>query len=686
MYEIIVDTGGTFTDAILIDDERRISMAKFPTNHANPSASIMGDVKRFAEQRNCTIQELLRNTNTIVIGTTLPTNTIVEKKGAKCCLLYTKGFRDIPELGRRLPKDEIYNFRLPEPEFSIPRYLRFGVEERVNFYGGVVTPLNEGDVLEAIKKAKENDVEVAVVCFLHSYINPEHEEKAGEIIKKEYPNVVLSSHILRRFFEWDRLSTAALAGAVKPVMSRFIANLDDEFRKNGFKGTCLFTTCLGGVASPELCLDNPALVIGSGPASGPLLGRFLAKLNNFENVIVIDMGGTTFDISMLPGGTINVTPEMRVGDFVNALESVDVTSIGAGGGSIAWLDDRNMVQVGPASAGADPGPACYGKGGQVPTVTDADVVLGYIPADFFLGGLMTLDIDLAKKTIEKNIAKPLNLDIVAAAYTIAALVEDNMAQGIFLGAVQRGLDPREFTLVVGGGAGPVHAAAIASRLGISQIYVPRQAAAFCALGASLANYEYVLNHCIYRTEDQLNIDELKAWFHALEEAGMDALTRQGQTKENVRLARGAEMRYFGQLRDIVIFLPEIRSGEPFTEQTLKDLIREFHARHQAIYGWSDPGMAVAIATLKLRAVGTRRPVDLIKQPLSSKDVSAALKRKRQVYFNGHGVSTPCYDTSRLNPGNVIAGPAILEDSTTTVVVPNGAQLTVDEYCNYIIRL
>ncbi len=538
MYEIVVDTGGTFTDAILIDDDRRIFMAKVPTDHANPSLGIMGCIERFAEQRACTTQDLLKDTTTIVIGTTFPTNTVVEKKGAKCCLIYTKGFRDIPELGRRIPKDEIYNLKLPAPESFIPRYLRFGVEERIQFNGEIVTPLNEKDVRDAVKKAKQQGVEVPVVCFLHSYINPAHEEKAGEIIKKEYPNVVLSSHILRRWMEWDRLSTAMIAGSVKPVVARFIESLSEELKCGQFAGTYLFTTCIGGVASPELCLDNPALLIGSGPAAGPLLGRFLATLCGFKNVIVADMGGTTFDMSMLPGATIHVTPEMRVGDFINALESVDVSSIGAGGGSIARIDARNILQVGPSSAGADPGPACYRKGGQDPTVTDADVILGYIPADFFLGGTITLDAGLAKDAMEKKVAKPLNLDVVSAAHAVAALVEDNMAQGIFLSAVERGLDPRDFTLIAGGGAGPVHAAAIASRLGISQIYIPRQAAAFCALGAALANYEYILNLCIYRGEDQLRVEDMKGWYDSLESEGVDTLAKQGLPGERYETGAG----------------------------------------------------------------------------------------------------------------------------------------------------
>ena len=687
MFEIVVDTGGTFTDAILIDEERRISVAKFLTNVADPAMSIMGCIALLAQQRKLTEPELLADTTTLVIGTTLPTNCVLEKKGAKCCLIHTEGFKDIPELGRRLPKDDIYNLKLPAPDVLIPRHLRFGVEERTQYNGDIVTPLNKNDVLETIRKAREQNVEVPVVCFLHSYINPEHEEQAAEIIKTEYPDVVVSSHILRRWMEWDRLCTTIIAGYVKPVASRFVRALDKQMKDANFKGTWLFITCLGGVASPELCLDNPALLIGSGPAVGPLLGRFLAELTGLENVIVYDMGGTSCDISMLPGRVITTTNEMRIGDLVNALESVDVTSIGAGGGSIVWIDGRNILHVGPSSAGADPGPACYGKGGQVPTVTDADVVLGYIPADYFLGGTISLDASLAEKVIEENIARPLGIDKIAAAHIISSLVEDNMAQGIFLSAVEKGLDPRDFSLVVGGGAGPVHAVAMAARLGIKQIYIPKQAAVFCALGAALADYEYILNYCLYRREDEVDVNELKGLYDSLEEEGVATLKRQGVSDKDMKLMRGAEMRYFGQLRDIVVFLPETKRGEIFSEETFQALIGKFHERHQAIYGWADPAMAVAISTLKLRAIGVRPLVELIKQPVGAKDPSAALKRKRRVYFKELGgfVETQCYDADRLRPGNVITGPAIIEETKTTIVVPQGAELTIDAYENYVIR-
>lgn len=687
MFEIVVDTGGTFTDGVLIDEEGRTSVAKFLTNVEEPPISIMGCVTLLAQERNLTEQELLGSTTSMVVGTTLPTNCVLEGTGAKCCLVHTKGFRDIFELSRRIPKDDIYNLKVPAPRALIPRNLRFGIEERIQFDGGVVTPLNENDVIMAIRKAKEQNVEVPVICFLHSYINPEHEDKAAEIIAKEYPDVVVSSRILRRWIEYDRASTATIAGLVKPVTARFVRRLEERLKAANFKGTLLFITGAGGVAAPELCLENPALLLGSGPAAGPLLGRFLAELADFENVIVCDMGGTSFDVGMLPGRMITTTTEMIVGEHKNASEVVDVRAIGAGGGSIAWIDDRGLLRVGPSSTGADPGPACYGKGGQMPTVTDADVVLGYIPADYFLGGTVSLDASLAEKVIKERIAEPLGINTVEAAHAISSLVEANMAEKIFLDAVEKGIDPRDFTLVVGGGAGPVHAMALAGRLGINQVYVPRHASVFCAFGIAVADYKYILSRFLYGREDEVDVDELKGYYDSLEEEGAAILSRQGMSKKDTKFLRGAEMRYFGQLHDIEVLLPEIRRGERFTRKTFEALIDGFHKRHEAMYGWSNPAMPVIISTLKLQAIGMRRALGMTEQPLSDKDASGALKRKRRVYFKELGgfVETPCYDADLLRHGNFITGPAIIEEKKTSVVVPKGAEFTVDAYENYLIR-
>jgi len=687
MFEIVIDTGGTFTDAVLIDEDRKINTAKFPTNVVDPSTSILGCIGILAQQRHLTEQKVLAHTATLVIGTTLSTNCVLEKKGAKCCLIYTKGLKDIPELGTKIWKEDIYNLKVPPPSYLIPRYLRFGVEERMQYDGEILTPLNEDDVLEAVKKAKEHDVEVPIICFLHSYINPAHEERAAEIVKTEYPDVVISSHILRRWIEYDRLSTAEIAGYVKPMTARFLRSLEKQLKDADFKGNSLLVTCAGGVTTPELCMDNPALLIGSGPAAGPLLGQFLGELANLENVIVLDMGGTSCDLSMLPGRMISTTIQMKIAEYKNASEAVDVASIGAGGGSIARLDERNMLYVGPDSAGAEPGPACYDKGGQMPAVTDADVVLGNIPADYFLGGTISLDASLAEKVIEEKIAKPLGLDTIEAANAISSLVEDNMSKEIFLLAVEKGLDPQKFSLVVGGGAGPVHAVRVAAKLGIKEVYIPKQAAVFCAFGAALADYKYILTRFLYSRDDEVNLDRVKNLFNSLEEEGVGILKRQGVAEKDMKLIRGAEMRYFGQLHDVDVALPETKKGEPFTESTLKELIRKFHEQHRELFGWSNPDLPSVIAILKLQAIGMRPPVEMDTQPASLKDASAALKRKRQVFFKEMGgfIQTPCYDANRLKHGNVISGPAIVEETKTTVVVPKGAELTVDPYGNYIIR-
>jgi N-methylhydantoinase A len=688
MFEIVIDTGGTFTDSVLMDEERRITTAKYPTDVADPANGIMGCIGLLAQQLNLTEQAVLEDTSTLVIGTTLSTNCLVEKKGAKCCLIYTKGFRDIPELGAKIRQRDIYNLKTPPPSYLIPRYLRFGVEERMLFNGDVLTPLNEDDVREAVRRAKEQDVEVPIICFLHSYINPTHEEKAAEIVKADYPDVVISSHILRRWIQYDRLSTAEIAGYVKPMTARFVRSLDKRMKDSSFKGTSLFITCAGGVTTADLCLDNPALLIGSGPAAGPLLGKFLAELAGFKDVIVLDVGGTSSDLAMLPGLTISTTTQTRVGEYKNASEAVDVRSIGAGGGSIARLDERKMLYVGPASAGADPGPACYGKGGQNPTVTDADVVLGYIPADYFLGGTMPLDAGMAEKAIEEKIAGPLGIDTIEAAAAISSLVEDNMANEIFLEAVKKGLDPRNFSLVVGGGAGPVHSVAVASKLGMKQVYIPKQAAVFCAFGAALADYKYVLNRFMYRREDEVDIEEVRRLYDSLEEEGVAVLKRQGVADRDMKLVRSAEMRYLGQLHDVDVAVTDAEQGRPFSEETLKELTRSFHERHRALFGWSDPAMPTVLAMLKLQAIGMRAPLKLEKQQASSRDASAALKRRRTVYLKElkRYEETPCYDADRLLHGNVIFGPAIVEDAKTTVVVPQGAELTVDAYTNYLITI
>ena len=689
MFRITIDQGGTFADGVLVDDKQNLTVSKAPTNPQEPAKSIMNCIALLAEKLNLTLSEMLGKTITISVGTTLGTNAILEDKGAKCCLIHTKGFRDVFELGRNIPKQDIYNLKVSPPKVLIPRYLRFGVEERIQFDGKVVTPLNEKDVLEAVKKAKENKVEVPVVCFLHSYINPIHEEQAAEIIKAEYPNVVISSRILRRWIEYERLSTATLAAYIKPKFTGFIKALQNQLKESNFKGTLLFGTAMGDVTSAELALENPANVISSGVANGVAVGRFLAEQADFKNTVSIDIGGTSADVSVLYNRTPMTTIEGMVGDHKNAVESMDITSIGAGGGSIGWLDKRGVLHVGPESTGADPGPACYGKGGQSPTTTDADVVLGYIPPDYFLGGRISLNKDLAEKAITEKIAQPLGINTIEAAYAMKTLTEANMGEQIFLSIVEKGYDPRDFVLIAGGGAGPTHTPAIGKRIGMRQVYVPKYAAVFAALGGIVADYGYMLNQFFYRRDDQVDFGQMKSLYEALEKEAVDIFARQGINAEDMLIIRGAEMRYFGQLRDISINLPAGKVGDPMTETTLKDLVASFHRRHKELYGWGDPSMPSVINILKLRGVAKRAPFKLPKLSLSSSsNAKAALKRQRQAYFQELGgfVETPCYDGSKMQPGYVIQGPAIIEETTTTVVLPSECEAKVDVYGNYLVTL
>lgn len=687
MFGITIDTGGTFTDAVLIDEEKNVNTVKVPTDKSHPEDGIIKCISLLAQESRLTDKELLTGLDVLVVSTTLATNTVLEGKGAKCGLICTKGFKDVYELGRTVARWDCYNIKVPPPTVLVPRYLRWEVEERTLFTGEVLTPLNKSDIRDAVKKAKEAGVEVPVVAFLHSYANPENEEKAADIIRAEFPNVVISSHIVRRWIEYNRLSTAAIAAYIKPQLMDFVSGIQKRLEDYKSGATLLFLTSSGGVAGPASVEDNPALYVNSGPAGGVLMGQFLAELAGFENVIVSDMGGTSFDVSLIPQRKIQTTSEGVIGDLVNAVESLDVASIGAGGGSIAWIDARQMLRVGPTSATADPGPACYGKGGQSPTVTDADVVLGYIPSDYFLGGKMKINSNLAEQAILNDIAKPLGISVIEAAYSVSSLVETNMANRIFTSAVEKGFDPRDFTLIIAGGAGPVHGVNIGARLGIQRIYIPKLASVFCALGIMVADYKHIISRFLDRVESNVSIDLLKDIYDSMEEEGLIALKREDISESSIKFIRGAEMRYYGQLHNIEILLPDTKIGADFTVADLKSLITNFHDRHKEIYGWSNPDYPVSITTVKMQAVGVRKSFRPKEQPLSGPDASAALKRKREVYFRELGSLTeiPCYDGNKLTHGNMISGPAIIEESNTTVVLPPKTDLTVDRYGNYLIK-
>ncbi len=690
MFQISIDTGGTFTDGILLREDGTVSIAKTESTPDNFSRGIMDCVKALAQCENgMSAEQLLAKTGTVTIGSTAATNAVLQLKGAKIGMITTKNFRDILEF-RRIVKKDLLDLKLPKPVILVPRYLRIGVEERMKHTGEVITPLDEDEVRQAVAKLKANDCEVVAVCFLHSYANPEHERRTAEIVREEYPGaeVVLSSNIVPKPMEFERFNTTVLAAYISPLCSAFLKQLEKRLKDADFKGALLVMTSNAGVTTAEVAMERPILMISSGPSAGPLLASIVGKDAGFENILFADIGGTSYDISLLPKGRIRTTTDGIVGDQRNASETVEVLSVGTGGGTIARLDLRGILCIGPESAGADPGPACYGKGGQSPTVTDADVVLGYIPVDNFLGGEVKLDLELAKKVIQKQIGDHLGCDAVEAAYAMRFLVDGMMAEETFLTVTDRGYDPRNFVICTGGGAGPTHMLDVAKRLHIKEVYIPKVSSVFCAYGMTCADFKHEASQFASYIAEQVDLNELTKIYQAMEKEKCALLDREGVARDAIRIRRGGDMQYFGQIHGVAAWMPERGINGPVTKDDLAALIEAFHQRHEEMYGHADRNMPTAFSSIRLEAIGIRPKVKMAEQPRVGKDPSGALKRKRPAYFKELGgfVETPCYDGDKLQNGNVITGPAIVEEKTTTLVIPPGATVSVDRYGNYFGKL
>ncbi|MFC2018998.1 hydantoinase/oxoprolinase family protein [Chloroflexota bacterium] len=687
MFQVCIDTGGTFTDGILIDDNGRISITKVATTPENLEAGIMGCLQSLAETLpEMTFEQFLGSVSTLTLSTTVAVNALIQLKGARVCMVTTRGFRDILGWRRMMIKPNIYDLKLPKPVVLVPRHLRFVVAERIGADGEVVLPLDEGEVRLAAARCRDHKAEAVAVCFLHSYLKPEHEQRAGEILREELPGVeiILSSDILPRPQEFERFSTTVLAAYVGPICADFLERLDRELGQRGFSGSLLLLTGNGAVTNIDNAIKRPISLLQSGPSAGPVLSTFLGRNAGFRDIISTDMGGTSFEISVIPNGEILTTTDSIICDQRDATDVVDIVSIGAGGGSIARLDERGMLCVGPQSAGADPGPACYGRGGQAPTVTDADVVLGYIPADYFLGGKMQIYPELAEKAIGEHIGVPLGMEVTEAAYGVWSLLITKAAHEIFLATTFRGYDPRHFTLCVGGGAGPTHVYGLAQKLGIENIYIPKVASTFCAFGITCVDFRYEFMKYRRFLSQDVNLSEVNRIYKEMEASGISFLEKDAVPKEAIEVVSGADIQYFGQFNSIETSLPPAGPGGSLTMEDFKLLVRDFHERHQRQRGYFNDTLPTEVVGMTLKVIGRRAPLKLAQQPSVGEDAAPALKRRRPVYFPERGMTpTDCYDGDKLQNGNTIVGPAIIEESTTTIVIPPRQRITVDRYGNYV---
>jgi N-methylhydantoinase A len=659
MIRLGIDVGGTFTDLVAVDERGRVVIAKAASTPRDPSEGVLDGLGRLAAELDTDVRGLLARTERIVHGTTVATNALLERKGARIALLTTEGHRDVIEMREGL-KDDRYNLRMPPPLPLVPRALRLGVRERMGFDGAVRRPLDRRSLSAALARAERARVEAVAVCYLHAYRNPRHERATGRAVARRRPGlyVSLSCDVLPQIKEYERVWTTVVNAYVGPALSRYLTNLAARLRAHGYQGEVLIMQSHGGVAPIRQSARLAAGAVLSGPAGGIAAGRHVTRLTGRGDLVTFDMGGTSTDIALLQGGEAMLTSEKTVGIARVALPALDIHTLGAGGGSVAWVDAGRILRVGPESAGADPGPACYGRGGTAPTVTDANLVRGLLDPANFLGGRIALDTGAAQRAVTP-LAKALGIDVLAAAEGIARVVDTNMAEGIKLVSVRRGVDPRGFTLVAFGGAAGLHVTAVARLLEIKRVIVPSLAAVLSAWGMLATDLRYELVRSHVSDVRRLTAPALRRLFASLEREGRRRL---GRFEGAVDVRRALDMRYGEQIFEIAVPLDGVDLARA---DLLDEVARRFHARHEELYAYSAPGQEVVIVNARVAVVG-RLPVLPADEAVAAGRPLAPPARRR-VWLGGR-TDMPVYRLDGLPAGHHVKGPALFESATTTVLL------------------
>lgn len=693
-FRLGVDIGGTFTDAILLNESTgEIRTCKVPSTPSDPSVGFLNVVDRILEDASVK-PETVRY---VVHGTTVATNAIIEGNLAKTAFITTEGFRDLLEIQTGI-RPVLYDLQFEKIKPLVPRHLSFGVPERLDFRGNVLVPLDEEAVERVAERLAIEGIESIAVCLLHSYINPEHEQRIGEILQNELPSTLfsLSSDVAPEFREYFRASTTVINAAIRPVVSRYLENIQSRVRGSGVSGELLVMQSSGGVLTFQAAIDRPVFMVESGPAAGVIAASNLGNTLGHENVISFDMGGTTAKAGLIENGTPRVTKEYEVGGSASTTEHgsrgsgypirtpvIDLVEIGAGGGSIAWIDSGGILRVGPRSAGADPGPVCYASGGTEPTITDANLVLGRISGDYFLGGEMRLDVDAARTTIREQCAEPLGMTIEEVALGIVEIANSAMVGALRQVSIQRGYDPRDFLLVAFGGAGPVHANRLAAELEMPSVLVPMSPGTTSAMGLLVTDIKHDYSVALIQRADQLDLHVVDAQFERMRSEGGLALASEGVSADSMRFVYQADTRYVGQSYELTINLPD--GG--VTSDQLPGLLDQFHREHERAYGFKAGDEPVEFVALRLSAVGVIEKPRTREIDAGGTDASAAIKARRSVYFaeSGGYVDCPIYDRYGLKAGNEIEGAAIVEEVDSTLVVHPGWRASVDGFGNLFLR-
>lgn len=684
-FKLGIDVGGTFTDFILISETGQTIVHKTLSTPEDPSIGVITGINDLADIIKRTVDDFVRSIETIVHGTTVATNALLTLRGAKTALVTTKGVRDALEMRRGI-REEQYNNHYRNVIPLIPRYLRLTVDERIDAQGEILSDLYESELNPIIEFLKEEKVESVAICFMNAFKNKIHEDKTAKFLRKHLPDcfITASTEVLPSIRFYERISTTAVNAYIGPVVANYLGNLTDKLDAINFTGTLLIMQSNGGVVTPDVVLTSPAVTVLSGPAAAPTAGVFYANLLGYKDCITIDMGGTSFDASLVKDGQCVTSTDGEINRYKIALPTLDIATIGAGGGSIGWINKGGLLQMGPQSAGANPGPICYDRGGVEPTCTDANLILGYLNPDFFAGGRLKLNKEESKRIIKEKTTAKLGLSLLETAVGMYRIINSNMAQGVRQVSIEKGYDPREFLIIVAGGAGAIHAGEICKELDISLFVVPNVASIFCAAGMLLGDLKHDYIRSYITSFSEINRDYFLDLYDQMKVTGFATLLHEGALKDSIEFHPVLDLRYVGQYHEVRLSA----SWDDVASYHLDTIKEAFHKEHNRLFGYSlgEEGTEIELINVRLRVVGTVEKPKFLSGTADSRTLESALKERRKVYIPevNEVREVPVYDGDVPLAGNTIIGPAVIEKVNTSILIGESYDCQVDEFGSFIV--
>ena len=686
-FRLGIDAGGTFTDFVFADKNGDIKIYKTPSTPNEPTKAIENGLTLISEDNDISMRDIISESDLCINGTTVGLNALIQHKGSPVGLLCTKGHEDSIEIRLGHKEDGFrYDPDYPPAVMLSPRFLRKGIQERILSNGKIKKHINKNDVREACKIFIDEGINTIAISFIWSVLNQTHENIAEEIVREMMPDafVTVGSKLYPQIREYTRTSTTITNAYLAPTLKNYVSAINKYFIDLGGKKNVRYFQSNGGLATGDVMVDRSVYAINSGPASAPLAGISVSNPFNINNVITVDMGGTSFDITLTKDGNTNLNKNIDFLRYRIGIPMIQVETLGAGGGSIGWIDEMNILQVGPQSAGAEPGPACYDKGGEKPTVSDANLVLGYLNPEGLVGGKLPLNYDKAYNSIENYIAKPLNLSVEKSAYGMFTIVNNNMVNGIRRVTIERGYDPRDFVLVAGGGATGAHITALAKEMGIKTVLVSKLSSGLCAYGQIISDVKYNFMSTIpMRLEKNNSGMIINEKFKEIESSGLEHLLKDGFQEKQIEINRSLEMRYVGQIHECTVNIDFFE----INNENVNQITKAFHNRHKELYTYNEIDSEVELVNIESTIYG-RIEKPHYKELDNDQDIKEAEKSPRKIIFSSDGIplSTKVYDGKKISPRKKIKGPAVIEEETTTLVIEPEWDVELHPSGTYVISL